>query len=201
LLPKPHLLYHAHRLSDGVPDVLDEAVALGETVESIVALAHGPNETAQGIDVVLALDGTAVLVNLGDRNLDRGVILGLDDAVGGAALARDVTVDEESQLRVPSFLVIVVNSTGEKKPLQVDDLALVVLHCCGCGVGAAEREVVFGVGWRSDTASLAGRLEMCCGFAILEFRWAQTAGLGSYRPVVGFHMTSRLTHVISRERC
>jgi hypothetical protein len=41
--------------------------------------------------VVLALDGTAVLVNLGDGELDGSVVLGLDDAVGGAALARDVT--------------------------------------------------------------------------------------------------------------
>jgi hypothetical protein len=46
--------------------------------------------------VVLALDGTAVLVNLGDGDLDRAVILGLDDAVGGAALAGDVTGDAVS---------------------------------------------------------------------------------------------------------
>jgi len=83
-----------YRLSDGAPDVLDEAVALSKAVQGIVALAHGPNESAEGIDVVLALDGTAVLVDLGDGNLNRGVILGLDDAVRGAALARDVTVNE-----------------------------------------------------------------------------------------------------------
>ena len=34
----------------------------------------------------------AVLVNLGDGDLDGGVVVGLDDAVGGAALAGDVAV-------------------------------------------------------------------------------------------------------------
>lgn len=36
----------------------------------------------------------AVLVNLGDGDLDGGVVVGLDDAVGGAALAGDVAVIE-----------------------------------------------------------------------------------------------------------
>lgn len=40
--------------------------------------------------MVLAGDSAAVLVNLGDGDLDGGVVLGLDDAVGGAALARNV---------------------------------------------------------------------------------------------------------------
>ena len=54
-----------------------------QSVQRIVALAHRSDETAEGVDVVLALDGTTVLVDLGDRNLDRGVVLGLDDASGG----------------------------------------------------------------------------------------------------------------------
>lgn len=87
---------HFIPLSLSAPDALDEAVALGQSVEGVVALAHGSDETAEGVDVVLALDGTAVLVNLGDGDLDRAVILGLDDAVGGAALAGDVTGDAVS---------------------------------------------------------------------------------------------------------
>jgi hypothetical protein len=79
-------------LSLSAPDVLEEAVTLGQSVEGVVALAHSSDEAAEGVDVVLALDGTAVLVNLGDR----AVILGLDDAVGGAALAGDVTGDAAS---------------------------------------------------------------------------------------------------------
>jgi hypothetical protein len=83
---------HFIDLSLSAPDALEEAVALGQSVEGVVALAHGSDETAEGVDVVLALDGTTVLVNLGNGDLDRAVILGLDDAVGGAALAGDVKV-------------------------------------------------------------------------------------------------------------
>ena len=78
------------------PDVLEEAVALGEAVEGVVALTHGADEAAEGVDVVVAGDGAAVLVDLGDGNLDGAVVLGLDDAVGGAALAGDVTEDLRS---------------------------------------------------------------------------------------------------------
>jgi hypothetical protein len=81
-------------VSTRVPDVLEEAVALGEAVHAVVALAHGADEAAEGVDLVLA-SVTAVLVNLGDRDLDRAVVLGLDDAVGRAALAGDVPAQEK----------------------------------------------------------------------------------------------------------
>ena len=79
-------------LSLSAPDALDEAVALGQSVHGIVGLAHGTDEAAEGVDVVLAGDGTAGLINLGDGDLDGAVVLGLDDAVGGRALAGDVAV-------------------------------------------------------------------------------------------------------------
>ena len=75
----------------GAPDVLEEAVALGEAVEGIVALTHGADETRQSVDDVLALDGTAVLVDLGDGDLARAVVLGPDDSARRRALAGDVT--------------------------------------------------------------------------------------------------------------
>lgn len=77
------------------PHVLDKSVPLSEAVHGVVGLAHGADEAAEGVDVVLAGDGTAVLVNLGDVDLDGTVVLGLDDAVGGAALAGDVTVGRD----------------------------------------------------------------------------------------------------------
>ncbi len=40
--------------------------------------------------MVFAGDGTAVLVDLGNGDLDGGVVLSLDDAVGCAAFARDI---------------------------------------------------------------------------------------------------------------
>lgn len=89
-------------LSLGGPDALDETVTLGQAVEGVVGLTHGTDEAAEGVDVVLAGDGTAGLVNLGDGDLDGGVVLGLDDAVGGRALAGDVTVGEEEKRQVES---------------------------------------------------------------------------------------------------
>ncbi|KAF1737510.1 hypothetical protein CRV24_003128 [Beauveria bassiana] len=102
------------KLSD---HILDEAVTLSQAVHGVVGLAHGADEAAEGIDVGLARDGAAVLVNLGDGDLDRAVILGLDDAVGSAALAGDVAID---------------------------DLATVVLHLDGCCEGVQECKVCRG---------------------------------------------------------
>jgi len=93
------------RLSYGAPDVLEETVPLREPVEGVVALADGSDEAAEGVDDVLAGDGAAVLVNLGDGDLDGGVILGLDDAVGGAALAGDIAVG-----KIVSVMNLLLNS-------------------------------------------------------------------------------------------
>lgn len=91
----PHPTKSNQRLPGGGPDVLDVTVTLSEAVDAVVRLAHGADETAKGVGLVLA--GVAsVLINLCDGDLDGTVILGSDDAVGGAALARDVKVDELS---------------------------------------------------------------------------------------------------------
>jgi hypothetical protein len=71
------------------PDVLEEAVALREAVQRVVALAHGADKAAQRVRLVLARV-PAVLVDLADADLHRRVVLGLDDAVRGAALAGHV---------------------------------------------------------------------------------------------------------------
>ena len=77
------------------PDILQQTVALRQAVHGVVALAHGSDEAAEGVDMVLSLDGTAVLVNLGDGDLDGSVVLGLDDTVGRRALSGDVAGEEE----------------------------------------------------------------------------------------------------------
>jgi hypothetical protein len=89
------------RLPLGRPDGLDETVALSQAVQGVVGLAHGADEAAQGVDVVLALDGTAVLVDLGDGDLNGGVVLGLDDAVGRRALPRDVAAKKNALSVLP----------------------------------------------------------------------------------------------------
>lgn len=138
-------MVHLH-LSLRRPDVLDKTVALGKAVQGIVGLAHGADEAAQSVDVVLAGDGAAGLVNLGDGDLDGGVVLGLDDAVGGRALAGDVAISREAgwvsnsvpvrlcllsgrcaALRNPSNCSVV----KKRLRLQVHDLATVVLHFDG----------------------------------------------------------------------
>lgn len=85
----------ATRLSASAPDTLEETVLLGKAVQGVVALAHSPHEAAEGVGLVLA-SVTTVLVNLADGNLDGGVVLGLDDAVGGRALAGDVAAVQVS---------------------------------------------------------------------------------------------------------
>jgi len=71
------------------PDVLQEPILLRQSVDAIIRLAHSADESAQSIRLVLA-GVSAVLVDLCDGDLDRSVVLGLDDAVGCAALAGDV---------------------------------------------------------------------------------------------------------------
>lgn len=80
------------RLSLGTPDALEETIPLCQSVHGIVALGHGADESRQGVDVVLAGDLTAVLVDLGNGDLDGSVVLGLNNAVGGGTLAGDVTI-------------------------------------------------------------------------------------------------------------
>lgn len=113
----------------GAPDVLEETVTLGETVQRVVALTHGTDETRESVDDVLALDCTAVLIHLGDGNLAGAVVLGSDDPARRRALARDVTrgrpLLENVCGRYSSKL------TAKKIGLQVDDFATVVLHLCG----------------------------------------------------------------------
>jgi len=70
-----------NRLSASAPYVLQETIPLCQSVDRVVALAHGAQEARKSVDVVLA-SVAAALVNLGDRNLYRCVVLGLDDAVG-----------------------------------------------------------------------------------------------------------------------
>lgn len=64
------------------PDVLEETILLCEPVEAVVALAHGADESGEGVDLVLT-SVAAVLVNLANADLDGGVVLGLDDTSGG----------------------------------------------------------------------------------------------------------------------
>jgi len=73
------------------PHSLQQPISLRQSIQAIIALAPTPHESTQRINLVLAGVST-VLVNLADGDLNAGVVFGLDDAVGGAALAGDVAV-------------------------------------------------------------------------------------------------------------
>lgn len=75
----PHVI--PNHLTRRAPDGLEEAVLLCEPVKAVVGLAHGANEAGDGVDLVVT-GVAAVLVNLADAQLDRGVVLGPDDASG-----------------------------------------------------------------------------------------------------------------------
>lgn len=91
---KDHIAVDDLPLAGGGPDVLEETVTLSEAVEGVVALTAGTDEAAESEGLVLA-GVAAVLVNLADGDLDGGVVVGLDDAVGGAALAGHVAVERK----------------------------------------------------------------------------------------------------------
>lgn len=81
------------------PDLVEESSLLAKAVHRVIGLAHGANEASERKRCVLS--GSATLGgNVGNGDLDRGVVLGADDAVGGAALAGDVAAQD---IRYPSF--------------------------------------------------------------------------------------------------
>lgn len=150
LVPSPR--FRGSNLSLGAPDVLQQTVPLSEAVHGVIALAHGPDESAESVDVVLARNGAAVLVNLGNRNLDRAVVLGLDDAVGGTALAGDVAA-RKTQYQQPSSLQS-RNSGRSPHRSTISPRSFSILTvlegCCGLGevlssVGCGRRNRL--VGW------------------------------------------------------
>lgn len=105
----------ANLVSARVPDTLEVAVPLGEAVHAVVALAHRAHEAAERVDLVLA-GVAAVLVDLADAELDRCVVLGLDDAAGGAALAGDVDYEHTVSTAVCAIASI---ATKMEEPMFV----------------------------------------------------------------------------------
>lgn len=61
----------------------------------------------------------AVLVNLANVDLDRGVVLGLNDAVGRRALAGDVTVEWRGMLDMMFFFCVLSDTVGASISMRV----------------------------------------------------------------------------------
>ena len=82
-------------LAGSRPHVLQNTLLSGQAVDRVVSLAHTSNTAAQDDSLVLAGDSLALSVQLGNVDLDAGVVLGGDDGTGGVALAGSVQVGLE----------------------------------------------------------------------------------------------------------
>lgn len=71
------------------PDTFQEAISLCQSVDAVVALSSRPHKSTESIGLVLAGVST-VLIDLADRDLYGGVVLGFDDSVGCTAFSGDV---------------------------------------------------------------------------------------------------------------
>eukprot|EP01101_Sappina_pedata_P006309 TRINITY_DN309_c0_g1_i1.p4 TRINITY_DN309_c0_g1~~TRINITY_DN309_c0_g1_i1.p4 ORF type:complete len:114 (+),score=3.24 TRINITY_DN309_c0_g1_i1:99-440(+) len=93
----------------GSEDVAEESLVLGEGGQVGVRLSGMTDESSDGEGGVLSLDDSAISVNVWDGDLDRGVIAGGDQAVGGRALAWKVDIDDLS------LFVLHVDITDSKR--------------------------------------------------------------------------------------
>lgn len=75
------------------PDVLEDSVLLSESVQRVVSLGSRSDVTGQSVGDVVTGDGSASLVDLGDVDLDRRVVISLDDSVSGRALSGNVKLN------------------------------------------------------------------------------------------------------------
>lgn len=102
------------------PDVLEKTGLGCELVDAVVRLAlfpvmvssvnsnlyqHKPDESTESKGGV-SWQHLSLLVNVADVQLDRGVIMGLDESVGGSALSWHVKVDELSILVLHGCLFV-----------------------------------------------------------------------------------------------
>lgn len=86
------------------PDVGDQTVGLGQSVQSIVGFGLSSQFTGQGVGLDGTWDQLTRFIDFGDSDLDRGVVLGLDDSAGGRTLSWNVQFNLKNVL-VFGFLV------------------------------------------------------------------------------------------------
>lgn len=86
----------AHLAGAGV-DVLEVTILGDKAVKGVIALGVGANEAGEGVGGELTGE-VAGGINIANVDLDGGVVLGGNDAVGGRALAGDVKVNELARI-------------------------------------------------------------------------------------------------------
>lgn len=95
LISNQHFYFNSipKHLSGVRPDVLEDTVLLGQSVERVISLGSRSDVTGQSVGDVVTGNGSASLVDLGDVDLDGGVVISLDDSVSGRALSGNVKLD------------------------------------------------------------------------------------------------------------
>jgi hypothetical protein len=126
-------------LKASTPDILQQTIPLRQSVQGIIALAHRSYETAKCVNLVLARK-SAVLINLCYGDLNRCVVLGLDNAVGCAALAGDVAVINY-QFRTPFASQLQSKGTYRSTSSPLSFSIFAVFLDCGFGVGRCLRRL------------------------------------------------------------
>jgi len=75
------------------PNTLQKPIPLGKSIQRIVTLSPTPYKPTQRVHLVLARV-PALLVDFAHADLYAGVVFGFDDAVGRAAFAGDVEIND-----------------------------------------------------------------------------------------------------------
>jgi len=101
--------------------LVNNSVLLGEPVDTIVGLSHPPDGSTDGVCLVSHGHTSGGLVNLGDVDLDAGVVLGGQDTVTGGALPWDVKINIISGFVLHVDLVICSSLKKIRDPILVDD--------------------------------------------------------------------------------
>ncbi|KAH3662289.1 hypothetical protein OGAPHI_005539 [Ogataea philodendri] len=89
-LPICFLLVYTFCLTGVRPDVLEQTILLSKSVQGVISLTSSSDVSTQSVGGVRAWDSSSFLVNIGNVDLDRSVVLGFDDSVSGRALSWNV---------------------------------------------------------------------------------------------------------------
>lgn len=86
-------IQRTHGLTRVRPDVLQQTVLLGQSVDRVVSLTSGSDVAGQGVGGVRTSNGSALSIDVGDVDLDGSVVLSLDDSVRSRTLSWHVQFD------------------------------------------------------------------------------------------------------------
>ena len=81
------------------PDVLQQTIVLSQTVQRVIGFTSGSDVTGQSVGNVFTWNGTAFFVNSGNVDLNRGVVISLDDSVGSRTFSWNVKFDLNNKIR------------------------------------------------------------------------------------------------------